>query len=176
MDPFDKYLRRPLDELLVNQGVLTRPKADELVSSALEADEPFSTALLDAAVLTPWDLARLVAVHYQMPAHPLAGYKFEKELFAGLRPDVLHRHRVVPLAVFGRTRTFAVAEPPNRGLLDTLTATLGTSLFFFVAEAPEIQRVLAEHVKVVDATADTSWQRMFDSAEAEVTKTLKTGR
>jgi len=175
VDPFDRYLRRPLDELLVTQGVLTRPKADELVASALEAGEPFCSALLDAAVLTPWDLARLVAVHYQMPAHPLAGYKFEKELFAGLAPEILHRYLAVPLAVFGRTRTFAVAEPPSRELLDALTSTLGTSLFFFIAEAPEIRRVLADHVKVIDAVADTSWQRMFDSAEAEVSKTMQNG-
>lgn len=173
MDPFDRYLRRPLDETLVAQGVLPRTQADDLIASALEASEPFSVALLDAGVLTPWDLARHIAVHYQMPVQPLSGYKFEKSLFDGLRPEVLHRFQIVPLAVFGRTRTFAVSEPPTRELLDELTSSAGTSLFFFVSEAPEVRRVLAEYVKVVDVAGDNAWQRMFDTAEEEVTKSLK---
>jgi len=175
LDPFDRFLRSSLDETLVAQGTLPRAKADELVSSAAQAGEPFATALLDASIVTPWDLARLIALHYQMPVQPLAGYQFDKDIFTGLRGDMLHRHRVVPLSSFGRTRTFAVLEPPNRLMLDDLQEACGPSLFFFVAEAPEIDRVLSERTKVVDATSDTSWHKLFDSAEEEVTRALKDG-
>lgn len=172
MDPFDRFLRRPLDDLLVAQGLLSRERADELIASAEVAGEPFATSVLESGTLTAWDLARTIAVHYQMPVHPLAGYRFEKELLMGLRPAALHRYQVIPLGVFGATRTFAVVEPPNRALLDELTATCGPSVFFFVAEAPEIARLLREHVKVVDASADAGWQRLFDDAEVEVAKGL----
>jgi len=174
MDPFERFLRRPLDEVLVGQGLIPRERADELVESAKESFEPFGTAVLDSGVLTAWDLAKTVATHYQMPVQPLAGYRFEKELFQGLRPEMLHRHQVVPLGVFGRTRTFAVLEPPSRELLDELTAACGTNLYFFVAEGPEIRRVLRDTVKVVDSTNDTGWQKLFDSAEQEVVKGLVT--
>lgn len=175
MDPFDRFLRRPLQEALVSQNVLPREKAESLRESAAAADEPFAKAVLDAGVLTAWDLARLVAVHYQMPVQPLAGYKFEKELFEGLRPAALHRHQLVPLAIFGRTRTFAVLEPPTKELIEELTTTLGTSLFFFVAEGPEIARTLRDHVQLVNVTADRGWHKLFDSAEEEVSKSLRNG-
>ena len=175
MDPFDRFLRRPLDEVLVAQSLLPRERADSLLESAVEAQEPFAKAVLDAGALTSWDLARLVATHYQIPVVSITGYKFEKSLFEGLRPEMLHRHQVVPLAIFGRTRTFAVIEPPTKLLLDELTATFGGSLFFFSAEAPEVSRALREFVQIVDVSSDQNWHKLFDSAEAEVSKGLKNG-
>lgn len=171
MDPFDRFLRRPLDEVLVASGVLSRDRADELLESAKSSNETFAVVILDASVMTPWDLAKAVATHYQMPVQPLSGYRFDKDLFVGLKPTILHRHQVIPLGIFGRTRTFAVMEPPNRTLLDDLTAACGPNLFFFVSEGPEIAKVLRELVKVIDSN-DTSWQKLFDSAEQEVTKDL----
>ena len=175
MDPFERFLRRPLDEVLVSQNVLTRETADSLLESAGTAGEPFGKAVLDAGTLTSWDLARLIGVHYQIPVQPLAGYKFGKELFEGLRPELLHRHQIVPLAIFGKTRTFAVLEPPTRIVLDDLQATCGPSLFFFAAEGPEISRVLHENVEIVDVSSDRGWHKLFDAADEQVSKELTPG-
>jgi len=172
-DPFDRFLRRPLEDVLVTQGLLSREKASELVATAQTAGEPLSVVVLESGTLTAWDLARLVATHYQMPVQPLLGYRFDKDLAFGLKPEVLHRYQVLPLGVFGNTRTFAIAEPPSKPVLDELTSMCGnSSIFFFVSEAPEIAKTLREHVKVVDSAADAGWQRLFDSAEEEVAKGL----
>ncbi len=172
MDPFDRYLRRPLDEVLVAQGVTTRERMDELVASARETSELLGVVVLESGALTAWDFAKTIASQYQLPVQPLAGYRFDKELVASVPPEVLHRHQMLPLGVFGRTRTFAIMEPPTRELLAELQGHFGASLFFFVSEGPEIARALREHVKMVDADRDTSWQRLFDSAEEEITKGL----
>ena len=172
MDPFDRFLRRPLDEILISQGVLTRERANELLESCVQSGATFGTMLVESNTLTPWDLAKAVATHYQMPVQPLTGYHFDKELLLGLSPEMLRRHMAVPLGVFGATRTFAVLEPPGRPLLDELQAVCGSSIFFFVAEGPEISKALEDHVKVVDATKDTNWHRLFDTAEEEISKGL----
>ncbi|MCC7137853.1 MAG: hypothetical protein IT460_05425 [Planctomycetes bacterium] len=170
MDPYEKFLRRPLDEVLVAQGVLNRETADQLRESAEAAGEPFATAVLDSGALTPWDLARLIAVHYQIPVHPLTGFKFGKELFEGTRADLLHRYQFVPVGVFGATRTFAVLEPPPRSLVEELRGNHGENVFFFVSESTEIARALSNEVKVVDTESDRGWQKLFDSAEAEISR------
>ena len=171
-DPFDRFLRRPLEDVLVAQGVIPRERADEFLASATTGNVPFATIVLESGTMTAWDLARTVSLHYQMPVQPLSGYRFDKDLFAGVNPNVLHRYQALPLGVFGRTRTFAVVEPPSRALLDELTAACGASLFFFVAEGPEVGRALQEHVKVLDTESDGSWQKLFESAEQEVMKGL----
>jgi hypothetical protein len=177
MDPLDRFLRRPLAEVLVSQGVLAKEQVEKLAESAHATGDSLGEALIDSGALTAWDFARVVATHYQMPVHPLAGYKFDADLGAGYSPDLLHRHKIVPLARFGRTRTFAVMEPPTRALLADLQQAVGhaTPLYFFVAPGDEIRRVLEDKVKVVDVSADPTWQNIFDSAEQEVLKELKKG-
>ena len=41
-------------------------------------------------------------------------------------------------------------------------------MFFFVAEAQEITRLLRAHVKVMDVASDTAWQSIFDEAQQNV--------
>jgi hypothetical protein len=175
MDPLDRFLRRPLPEVLVSQGILAKDQVDALVESAKASGDSLGAAVIDAGVLTPWDFARTIAIHYQMPVHPLAGYKFDRDFAVGYPPDLLHRHQIIPLARFGRTRTFAVMEPPTRAMVSDLQQTVGhaTPIFFFVAPGDEIRRVLDDKVKLMDPSGDPGWQSIFDSAEQEVLKDLK---
>ena len=152
--------------------MLARSRADELMASARATGEPFALVVLESGTLTPWDLAKTIATHYQMPVHPLVGYRFDESLLEGVEAGIFHRHHVVPLGKFGRTRTFAVVQPPNRELIDELTGAYGTSLFFFVSEGTDVTRVLREQVKVLDVEKDAGWSKLFDAGEESVSKTL----
>jgi type IV pilus assembly protein PilB len=168
MDPYERFHRRSLRDLLTSQGVLSPEQADELVDAAHQANEPFGVVLLDAGHLTAWDLAKTVAANYQMPVLPLAGYDFDDELLEAFPASLCHQFRVLPVGRFGKVWSFAVIEPPSRDLIETLRQHCGTSLFFFVVDAQELRRLLQEHVKVMDVATDTSWQSIFDSGEAKV--------
>ena len=172
MDPFDRFTRHPLEEVLVGEGMLARSRAEELLSSARTTGEPFSVVLIESGTLTAWDLAKTISTHYQMPVHPLIGYRFDETLLGGVEAGIFHRHQVVPLGKFGRTRTFAVVEPPNRELIDELIGAYGTSLFFFVSEGTEVARVLREQVRVLDVEKNSDWSKLFDQGEESVSKTL----
>jgi len=175
MDPLDRFLRRPLHEVLVSQGVLSQDQVEKLTEAARAAGDTLGAQIVDSGALTAWDFARTIATHYQMPVHSLAGYKFDKDFANGYPPDLLHRHQMVPLARFGRARTFAVIEPPTRAMINELQETVGpaTPVYFFVAPGDEIRRVLDERIKIVDAATDVAWQTIFDSAEQEILKDLK---
>jgi hypothetical protein len=175
MDPLDRFLRRPLPEVLVSQGILSKEKVEELATSAKAAGDTLGAAIIDSGVMTAWDFARTIATHYQMPVHPLVGYKLDGDFAAGYPPDLLHRHQVIPLARFGKTRTFAVMEPPTRALISEFQDAMGyaTPMFFFVSPGDELRRILEERVKLVDAGADSTWQNIFDNGEQEVLKDLK---
>jgi type IV pilus assembly protein PilB len=160
--------------VLIQQGVLTAEQADELIDAAHQANEPFAAVVLDAGSLTAWDLAKCVATHYQMPVLPLSGYRYEKSLAEGLPASLLYQHQVLPVGRFGRTWSFAVVEPPNRDVIEDLKQVCGGSMFFFVAEAPDLQRMLRENVKVMDVASDTSWQSIFDEGAKTVAGSTKT--
>ena len=174
MDAHNRLFRRSLRDVLVDQGVLTADQADELVESAFETNEPFGQVVVDAGYLSSWDLMKLVSSKYQLPVMPLAGYQLESDVLKAIAPSVLYQHQIVPVGKFGKSWTFAVVEPPSHACLETLRAACGSSLFFFVSDAADVQRTLAQNVKVVDAQADDSWQSIFDSGDERVLADIDT--
>jgi hypothetical protein len=168
MDVHNRFERRSLRDVLVAQGVLSVPLADELMSSAREENEPFGAVVVEAGHLTAWDLAKAVITHYQMPYLPLQGFRYDAELAEGLPTATLYHYNILPVGRFGKVRSFAVIEPPSRDCITELQETCGNNLFFFVSEVQEIQRLLNDNVKVVDAKGDTSWTAVFDTAHQSV--------
>ena len=175
MDPYERFYRRSLRDVLVTQGVVTNEQADELIDAAHQSNEPFATVVLDAGYLTAWDLTKAVATHYQMPVLPLAGYRYDKSLAAGMPASLLYQHQVLPVGRFGKTWSFAVVEPPARHVIDDLRTACGNSLFFFAADAQELSRLLRENVKVVDVASDSAWKSIFDQADQNVQDGAKNG-
>jgi hypothetical protein len=173
MDAHDRLYRRSLREILVTQGVLTAEQAEELTQAARESHEPFGAVLVEAGYLTAWDLAKTVATHYQIPYLPLAQFRFDKDLIDGLPPALLYEHRVFPVGRFGTTSSFAVMEPPTRDAIEELRGACEGPVFFFVGEAPEVSKLLQEHVKVVDVATDNSWQSVFEEGEQRVMEEIR---
>lgn len=170
MDPFDRFTRRSLRDVLVTQGVITPEQAEDLVDAARSSEDPLGMVVVEAGHMTSWDLMKTVASQYQMPALPLHGFRFDSSLCEDLSPSMLHQHKALPVGRFGAAWSFATMEPPTRATIEDLRAACGDSLFFFVADGEELRRLLREHVKVVDVTADTGWQSIFDEAEQNVKK------
>jgi len=168
MDVHNRFERRSLRDVLIAQGVLTAELADELMSSAREENEPFGAVVVEAGHMTAWDLAKAVTTHYQLPYLPLQGFHYDGELCEGIPAPVLYHYQVLPVGRFGKIRSFAVIEPPSRDCINELQEACGNSLFFFVGEAPEVQRLLNENIKVVDTQADTSWHTIFDVGDQNV--------
>ena len=168
MDVHNRFERRSLRDVLIAQGALSPELADELVSSAREENESFGAVVVDAGHMTAWDLAKAVITHYQLPFLPLQGFQFDEELAVGLPTATLYQHNILPVGRFGKAWSFAVIEPPSRDCINELQEACGNNLFFFVAEVQEVQRLLGDNVKVVDAKGDKSWTAVFDAGEESV--------
>lgn len=168
MDRYERFYRRSLRDVLVSQGVLTAEAADDLAESAYEASETFGHAVVDAGHLSSWELAKVVASHYQMPVLPLHGYDYDTSALDGVSAATLFQYQVLPVGRFGTSWSFAVVEPPSRDCLAALRESCGNAIFFFVAEAEAVHKLIGEHVKVVDAKSDRKWHSLFDSADERV--------
>lgn len=165
MERYERFYRRTLRDVLVGHGLISPEQADELAESAYEANESFGYAVVDAGLLTAWDLAKTIATHYQMPVLPLRGFEYDSAITEGMSAATLYQYQILPVGRFGDTWSFAVAEPPSRDCLNALREAFGGALFFFVAEADHVKQMITDHLKVVDAEADRKWQSIFDSAD-----------
>ena len=175
MDSYDRYFRRSLRDVLLSEGVLTPEQADELGESARAHEESLGAVVVESGYLTAWDLMQKVAATYQLPILLLENYKVDTEILQAIPSAVLYQHGIFPLAKFGQTWTWAISSPPTRELISVLREHCGPSHFFYACDMQQIQILLRNNVKVVDTTADDSWQNIFDSGDQAVRETLSNG-
>jgi type IV pilus assembly protein PilB len=173
MDPYERYYRRSLRDTLVGQGLLAAEQADELSESAFANHEPFGLVVVEAGLVTAYDLLKVVATHYQMPVIPLAGYEIDPALAQTISPSLLYQYHALPIGRFGHAWSFAVLEPPTRECIDALREACEGPLFFFAASAAEMRPLLSENVKVVDVASDRQWESLFDDGDEAVRDSLR---
>lgn len=176
MQAHDKFQRRSLRDVLVSQGHLPAELADELVTDARSSHEPLAAVVVNSGHMTAWEMVRTVSTHFHMPVLPLAGYLLDTDLAKSVPAPTLYQYHVLPVGRFGKVMSFAAIEPPGRDCIASLQEACGhQGIFFFVAEVPEVQRMLRDNIKVLDAKSDTTWQNIFDEADQSVLDGMGSG-
>ncbi len=193
MTNYDRMKRKRLGDILVDDGLAT----EEVVIAALQEQQKtgrlVSDVLLEQRQVGEHDLARAIVEHYQVPYVELRNYTIHKDLIQTIPAALLNRARVVPLDKYGKQICFACQEIPPKELVDELRKHATGGVYFFIASAVEIRRVLADYASVgkgavalppapakqkaaVAATPDenTAWKDLFDAANESILTDIKT--
>jgi hypothetical protein len=145
MTHYDRLKRKRLGDVLVDEGLAT----EETVIAALQDQQRTGRLLSDIVLETrdvgEHDLARAIVDHYQIPYIELKGYTAHKELFQEIPAPLLNKGRVVPLDRYGKQMCFACQEVPGKEIVDELRRYAPGGIYFYVASAVEVRRVLEEH-------------------------------
>ncbi|MGH7162709.1 MAG: hypothetical protein ACREID_04435 [Planctomycetota bacterium] len=194
MADHDRLKRKPLAEILVDEGVVQK----QAVIAALHEQQAnrrlLSDILLDAAQVTEFHLARVLVDQLQAPFIDLTGYTFHKDLIQVFPARLLREYAILPLDRFGSVVTFACQEPPPAETVEKLKRYAPGGMYFYVALAAEIRRCLEDYVSLEEAPAasaakhvvpadvknlpdlkieeDTAWKELFDSANDAILSDL----
>lgn len=202
MTHYDRLKRKRLGDVLVDEGLAT----EETVISALQDQQRtgrlLSDILLDMRQVGEHDLARAIVEHYQVPYIDLKSYSVHKDLIQEIPAALLHRARSVPLDRYGKQMCFACQEIPSKEVVDELRRFAPGGIYFYVASAIDIRRVLEDYAPVSKpvaaapakpvagkapaageaarkpTTADamdenTAWKDLFDAANDSVLTEIK---
>lgn len=154
---------RPLGELIVERGLATPARMEEMVARATEAGRPLEELLLEAGVVTGDELARALADRYGLPLVDLGAFPVEPEAANLLPPQKARDYRAIPIAfVEEATLLVAMANPTNVLALDDIQLATGHRCQPAVAAREDIEELIQ---RLLNAQAAESLAR--DSAGAE---------
>src|SRR5688572_13817379 len=124
---------KKLADVLVHEGILTKTQVQEASKYQRQAQEPLSPYLIRCSFITPWDLAKVVCIHYQMPFIDLTSFKPKKDVFTLLDAPFLHGYGILPLDKFGKILTLAVSEVLSPEVLQMVVDRTQLSPYMYVA-------------------------------------------
>jgi MshEN domain len=176
MRHLEKLTRKKLGEILLDEGLVSKTQLADAERHREKTGEPLGFVLVDCNYLPEEDLAKTVALQYQLPYLELSVIQMNKELETLLPMSELLTRRLLPIEKFGSVLTLVVAEMPELAVLEELHSRTGLTPFLYVAMLSDLDRrlqSLAESVGNAKKPADAvSVMRPEDEIAAALNNVL----
>jgi general secretion pathway protein E len=155
--------RRPLGEILVQEGLTTTDLVDRALTRTQTTGERIGEALVALGAVTEDDILRALALQHDLP------YIWREELpstvpvLKNVSAKYLREVRACPLSVEGSVMTVASADPLNPLVADELRQATGLTVKMVVSSPAGIQEVID---RCYDGAA-TPLQRIVEGMEED---------
>ena len=134
--------RKPLREVLIEQGVVSGPQLDAVLGKLENGRGPLGQALVAEGLLSAEQLGRALAAQYGLPYEPLTEYRVDPRFYQTIPVELMYRHPFVPLAEQDGLLVIAIHDPGNLPALDELELLLKHPLRLVVSTKDAILAVL----------------------------------
>jgi type IV pilus assembly protein PilB len=148
MRHFRKVVNKQLGEILIERGVLTRAKLDQVLTFQKEKGLLFGEALVQMKFGTEDDVVQALTCQYGFPYLPLANYEIAAEVVATVPREVCKQYCLVPIDKIGRSLTLAMANPLNVQALEDIEKITNCSVQAFVSTATEINSAINRYYEM----------------------------
>ncbi len=136
---------RPLEKLLVEEGVLTSAQAEELLSDdASLSNEELVQRVLEEQLAPEASVMRCLAMQFGRQFVSLKKEDLDASLLELLPQELMQENSVLPLKLNDGVLTVATAEPGNVMLFDVLQRQTGRQIRTVVACRSEINQCMEE--------------------------------
>jgi type IV pilus assembly protein PilB len=142
MRHFRKTVNKQLGEILIERGVLSRSKLEEVLAFQKEKGVLFGEALVQLKMGTEEDVVQALTCQYGFPYLPLANYEIAPEVVATVPRSVCKQYCLVPIDKIGRSLTLAMVNPLNVQALEDVEKVTDCSVQAFVSTATEINSAI----------------------------------
>jgi len=182
-DRLDTGVRRPLGDLLIAGGAVDAADLTRALDRQRAAGGRLGEILISSDMLTALDVARALAVQFDLPLVELYGARqrdaaSDARLF-GLMPAAFWRdHLIVPLHDHGDALTVAMADPTDDAALRQLRDATGGRVQPVVTGVRDVTAVLRqvyEHDYVQESRLGLATRTPSDSASRTLVRTQRWG-
>ena len=139
MKSFRKTVNKPLGEILLERGVISRVQLEAALKKQKELGLLFGEALVTLKYATEEDIVQALTCQYGFPFLPLSNYEISREVVAAVPVDICKKYCLIPIDRIGRSLTLAMANPLNIQALEDVERVTSCAVHAFVSTASEIK-------------------------------------
>ncbi|WP_026840323.1 response regulator [Citrifermentans bremense] len=138
--------RKPLGEIFVERGLLTKVSVDRLIDHAKSKGIRLGELLEVIGLVSPEELAEALAIQYRCrKISDFSKYAYPPAMLRLIPMEMAVKHTIFPLKMDDGRLGLAVADPTTDELFQQIAATHKVKLILYVATRMEINRAIAKH-------------------------------
>lgn len=136
-----------LGRRLVQEGLLSGEDALEAVAAAKKEGRSFIYHIVEQGLVNGYTVATLAAIDFGSPVMDLSSYNFQFFDKTLLSPELIIKHRALPLYKRGNRLYVAVCDPTNLNSLDEIKFNTGLNVDAVVVEAGALYNLIEQVAK-----------------------------
>ncbi len=120
-----KGKRQKMGEILIHRGLIDEPKLNNALSVSKRENIPLGRALIKLRYIEEEELARCIALQYDLPFFTLDRFSLDPSLSHLINVHYASIHRIAPVSALGKTLTLAMAFPLDEDELRSVKTASG---------------------------------------------------
>lgn len=135
-------VRKSLDELLLEEKLLTREQLDDVLRFQLEHGGQLSEILLNQNLVKPEDLATIQSIRLNLPYIDLQRHKIQPDALRLIPEATARRYTLIPLDVVGDSLIIVMADPEDMRIIQDIQAQVKMKIEVALGIAADIKRAI----------------------------------
>lgn len=169
---YDDTPRKPLGEILVDEGILTPEQLQGALDTQRESGEPLGTVLKDLGLVNDQEILLALGRQVGMDIVDLPSMEIAPEITGRLSPMMAEVYRIIPIDWEEEENTLvvAMADPLNVHVLDDLRFMLNCKIRGAVSDENSVRDALAKYYSSDgDESIEDIISKIGDSDMMEIT-------
>ena len=117
----EKKNQKPLGEILVEQGIITRMQLDKSLEEQKKEEGLIGETVVRLGFAKEEDIAHCLSLQYGFPYLPLQNYEIPKEITRLVPRNVAEHYCLIPIDKIENTITVAMANPLNEHAIEDVS-------------------------------------------------------
>ena len=147
---------RPLAELLLEQGLVSRDQLQAAQAEAARSGQPLKRVLVQKGFVSEADLTALIAVQSGVMSLDLANHLIKPEVVQLVPEALARKHTLVPVFAIGESLTVAMDDPLNFFAIDELRLKAKREIKTVVASETSIRQAIEQYYGAAGTIADVA--------------------
>lgn len=141
----DINLEQDLSQMLLEKKAITPDQLKECIKRQMIKGGCLTQCLIDAGYLKDTDVATYLTCQYGYSYIPLKAYNVTEEALGMIPAQVACDYGIFPIEKNDRLLTVAMADPLNKGVIETLRQLTHCEIIVFVSTRSEIHEAIIRH-------------------------------
>jgi type IV pilus assembly protein PilB len=154
-----------VEETLVNDGVISKEKLEEIKEQAKQSNEPFFSLLVNDGLVSDEELTKALATVGNVPYVNLSVARIDPKTLDLLPQDIAMHYLAVPLGKMQNRLVVAMLDADNVQAVDFLSNKIGKPLKVYAASESGIRRVLSQYARALEKGVTSMLEKSPDVIE-----------
>ncbi len=136
---YKRFVSKPIGELLIERGVITKEQLLNALKIQKEEHRLIGDILINSGFAKEEDVAQALTIQYGLPYLPLKNYELSPDVIKLVPKEFSLKYALVPIDRIGNTLTLSITDLLDQDTINELEKLTNLKVQFFVSTASDIK-------------------------------------